>query len=330
MSTHTLPSDPAPVQGADLFPPAAYLIGAPKCGTTALGHYLSEHPGVSFSNPKEPHYFSRDLQGLCRCADLRGYRACFTPGERAELMIEGSVWYLYSETAISEILKARPDAKFIVMLRNPVKMLASLHRQLIHALDETEEDFRTAWGLSAARAAGERIPRSCRAPSTLVYTRTAAYGEMLSRLYARVPRERVMLLFQEDMLADTRATYRRALEFLGLEDDGRTYFPPINEAKRARSKLVRFVVSRAGPAREMVSRPIKRALGVESLGLIKKMDALNNRKLGKVPVPADLAEAIARHYADDMLRLQALVGRDLAALGWPMPASMPPKSAAGR
>ncbi len=87
MSTHSLPSDPEPACGSHLFPPAAYLIGAPKCGTTALGHYLSEHPGVSFSNPKEPHFFSHDLRGLCRCADLYGYRACFTPGLQTKLMM---------------------------------------------------------------------------------------------------------------------------------------------------------------------------------------------------------------------------------------------------
>ncbi|WP_226624673.1 sulfotransferase family protein [Alloyangia pacifica] len=329
MSTHSLPSDPEPVSGRDLLPPAAYLIGAPKCGTTALGHYLAGHPGVSFSNPKEPHYFSHDLRGLCLCPDEATYRELFAPGDEARVAMEGSVWYFYSETAISEILKARPDAMFIVMLRNPVKMLASLHRQLIHALDESEEDFRKAWDLSDARAAGRSIPRSCRAPSTLVYKRTAAYGEMLSRLYARVPRERVLVLFQEDMRLDTPGVYRRALTFLGLKDDGRLDFPSINEAKRARSRLVRFVVSRARPARELVSRPIKRVLGVESLGLLKKVDALNTAKLAKVPVPPDLAEEIAETYAEDMLLLQELVGRDLAALGWPVPAPVLPKSAAG-
>lgn len=328
MSTHSLPSDSGQVFRADLFPPAAYLIGAPKCGTTALGHYLAGHPGVGFSNPKEPHYFSRDLRGLCLCDDLEAYGATFAPGPQPEVLMEGSVWYLYSDSAISEILKARPDAKFIVMLRNPVKMLASLHRQLIHALDENEEDFRTAWDLSDARAAGKNIPRSCRAPSTLLYKRTAAFGEMLSRLYARVPRERVLVLFQEDMRADTPGIYRRTLAFLGLEDDGRRDFPSINEAKRARSKLVRYVVTRAGPARQLVSRPIKRAFGLESLGLLKKLDALNTAKLAKVPVPADLAEEIAATYAEDMLLLQLLVGRDLADLGWPMPDPARPKSAA--
>lgn len=329
MSTHSLPSDPEPVSGTDLFPPAAYLIGAPKCGTTALGHYLAQHPGVSFSNPKEPHFYSHDLKGLCLCEDLETYRANFPTPPRAEVMMEGSVWYLYSDTAITEILKARPDAKFIVMLRNPVKMLASLHRQLIHALDENEEDFRKAWDLSEARAEGRSLPRRCRAPSTLLYHRTAAFGEMLSRLYARVPRERVLVLFQEDMRSHTAETYRQAVEFLGLNDDGRAEFPSINEAKRARSKLVRFVVSRAGPAREMVSRPIKKVLGVQSLGLLRKMDELNNTKLAKVPVPDDLAAEIAETYAEDMLLLQALVGRELASLGWPVPDPARPRSAAG-
>ena len=41
--------------------PNFFIVGAPKCGTTALSHYLRQHPRIFFSLPKEPHYFATDL-----------------------------------------------------------------------------------------------------------------------------------------------------------------------------------------------------------------------------------------------------------------------------
>jgi len=298
-----------PLPESALFPPAHYIIGAPKCGTTALARYLSEHPSVSISRPKEPHYFSTDLGRLRRCTDEAGYRGCFASDPGGRLLLEASVWYLYSEDAIASILRVRPDARFVVMLRDPVRMLASLHRQLLRALDEDEPDFERAWNLSDRRARGECIPPGCRAPKTLIYTRTAAFGEMIERLFSQVPRDQCLVLFQEDMQADTGAVYRQTLDFLGLEDDGRQNFPRINEASRSRSRAVQYVIARGKPVREAVSRPIKRLLGCESLGVMKKVNDLNTAKIGPVGLSSQMVDTVADHYAADGRRLKELLGR---------------------
>ena len=52
--------------------PDFFILGAPKCGTTALSEYLRQHPRVFVSRPKEPHYF---------CADFDYY---YAPGQRSE------------------------------------------------------------------------------------------------------------------------------------------------------------------------------------------------------------------------------------------------------
>lgn len=294
--------------GADtFFPPRGYIIGAPKCGTTALAQYLAGHPQIAFSKPKEPHYFSADLPGLQRTRDPERYRAFFAPGPQTRLMAEASVWYLYSQTAAREILQARPDARFIVMLRSPARMLPSLHRQLVNAFDEDVEDFETAWRLSAQRARGERIPRRCRAPATLVYTRTAAFGAMLERLWQTVPRAQTLVLFQEEMQADSGKVYRRALEFLGLPDDGRQAFPRVNAAKRARSRLLSYAIARGGPLRELASRPVKKALGIRSFGITKRLKQANAAAVRPAPLSPALEQEIARHYAEDARRLAALL-----------------------
>lgn len=307
--------------GADtIFPPRGYIIGAPKCGTTALAQYLAAHPQVAFSKPKEPHFFAADLPGLRRSADPQHYRGFFAPAPQTRLLAEASVWYLYSQSAVPAILQARPDARFIVMLRSPVRMLPSLHRQLVNAFDEDVEDFETAWHLSDERARGGRIPRRCRAPETLVYTRTAAFGAMLQRLWQWVPRAQTLVLFQEEMQADTGTVYRRALEFLGLEDDGRQAFPRINAAKRPRSRLLSYAIARGGPLRELASRPVKKALGLPSLGITRRLKQANAAAARPAPLSPALEQEIIRHYAADSRLLAELLN---GHPGWPAPARRP-------
>lgn len=298
--------------------PGAFIAGAPKCGTTALAHYLARHPGVAVSEPKEPGYLATDLPGLAVVQSEADYLALFaTPG--AALRIDASIWYLYSETAIANILARRPDARFIVMLRNPVKMIPSLHRQLLNVLDEDEADLAAAWRLSAARAEGRHLPPRCRAPKTLLYTETAAFGAQLERLFARVPREAVLVLFQEELQRDPRALYARVLAFLGLPDDGRTSFEIVNEAASFRHAGLQSLIKRDHPALHGLARPLKAALGLKSLGFRRALDRLNRRRPeAGAPAPA-LAAEIAAHYRDDMRRLATLLGRDLGAeFGWPL------------
>lgn len=306
-----------PTDGADLVPPAAYIIGAPKCGTTALAAYLAEHPDVAFSRPKEPHFFAGDLPGLRRTAEPERYRAMFAAGTGHSLAMEGSVWYLYSSEAVARIEAARPGARYIVMLRDPLAMLPSLHRQLLNALDEDETDFARAWDLSEARARGERVPGTCRAPSTLIYTRTAAFGAMIQRLFATVDRERCLIFFQEDMRRDTGAVYRRCLDFLDLPDDGRTQFPRVNEASRDRSRVIKYVTARGGPVREAISRPVKRVLGRQSLGILRRVQAMNTARSEAPPLSPALRDRIAAAYAEDLALLVELLPehRDVLA-GW--------------
>ena len=137
----------------------ACVVGAPRCGTTSLASFMKHHPDVSFSSVKEPHFFSQyDLNGastdeLRRRVDdqyLSRYFAHHT-GDRP-LLAEASVSYLYTPERMEPILRLRPDAKFIIAVRDPLEMLPSLHRRLLYLGDETVTDFERAWALTAERA----------------------------------------------------------------------------------------------------------------------------------------------------------------------------------
>ena len=104
----------------------AFIVGAPRCGTTSLSKYLRAHPDVGFSRIKEPHFFAQnDLRDLpmndLRETVRREYLDRYYRGrEGRPLHAEGSVTYLYFPEQLEPILRLWPRAKFVVGVRHPL------------------------------------------------------------------------------------------------------------------------------------------------------------------------------------------------------------------
>src|SRR3954468_1950993 len=113
--------------------PSFFIVGAPKCGTTSLNDYLRQHPRIFIPERKELHYFGSDLTFLKTQRPTREeYLAHFAAAQPQQIAGEASVWYLYSQLAAREIHDFCREAKFIIMLRNPVDMMHSLHSQYLY------------------------------------------------------------------------------------------------------------------------------------------------------------------------------------------------------
>jgi len=219
--------------------PNFFIVGAPKCGTTALSEYLRGHPNVFFSQPKEPHFFATDFPNKRIIATFEEYIDLFHEVQPNHLRVgEGSVWYLYSREVVQNIYEYNPEARLIVMLRNPVDLVHSLHSQLLLSIDEDEKNFERAWNLQELRKSGKRIPKKCRTPAFLQYRDVGKLGAQIERLLEVFPKEQVKVILFEDFVANTKAVYEDVLSFLGLDSDGRKLFPRINENKQYRMRLL--------------------------------------------------------------------------------------------
>lgn len=292
--------------------PDFFIAGAPKCGTTALVEYLRTHPQVFISELKEPHYFATDMEGKRSVKDRAEYEALFdAAGPQHGAVGEGSVYYLYSEQALANVRRYAPGARIIAMLRNPVELIPSLHAQFLYSRNEDETDLARAWDLIDERAAGRRIPRRCSDPKLLRYDRIARLGEQLERLLGLFPARQVMWIFFDDFVRDTRAEYLRVLDFLGLEDDGRKVFPPVNQHKRHRLSAVGNFTQR--PPRRLVRAGLraKKLLGIERLGLLKRLRSINRVDGRRAPLSPRMRARILAAYRDDIERLSELTGRPL-------------------
>lgn len=295
--------------------PDFFIVGAPKCGTTALSEYLRAHPQVGFSRPKEPHYFCTDFSprfGQVSTEDE--YRACFAhvPGN-VRAIGEASVWTMFSNEAVPNLLRVAPHARLIAMIRNPIDLVRSHHTQLLYTRDETVADLAAAWALQGERAAGRSLPRSCREPRILQYAQVAALGTQVARLRALVPAERLHVIVFDDLVRDPGAVYARVLGFLDLPDDGQHNFTVINEAREHRSTLLGDFVQRPSPGLVRTALALRDRLGLRRLGVLDRLREWNTRSATRSSMAPALRVEIGAALRDDVALLSDQLGRDLRA-----------------
>lgn len=286
--------------------PNFFIIGAPKCGTTSMSEYLRKHPDVFFSDPKEPHYFNTDFSyNQRKFHSKEEYLKLFEGAASYKAVGEGSVFYLYSKEAVPNILSFNPDAKFIVMLRNPVDMFYSFYYQMRLNMVEDKKTPADAWFLQSERRNGEDIPKFCPDRKMLDYEAICKLGNQLVRLHEYVSDDRIFYIYLEDMKKDTLAVYRKTLKFLNVPYDGRRSFPVINKKERNHSNSMRYVINLLGG--------MKRDLGIKKgLGLLNKMKEML-KKTDKVRKTSSKLNNILREcFEDDIRLMESITNRDLS------------------
>lgn len=196
--------------------PNFFIVGAPKCGTTSLSHWLNQHPSIFLSAVKEPHFFNTDM-GNCRRKSFRKYLDLFADATDEHKAIgEASTWYFYSEAAIRNIVAKFPQSRIIVCLRNPIEMAVSLHNQLVTALNEHLNDFEDAWNAQAERRNGCQISKYCIDSAMLQYKDVCSLGAQLDRVARQIPMEQLYWVFLDDMEQNPVEEYSRICCFLGV------------------------------------------------------------------------------------------------------------------
>jgi len=294
--------------------PNFFIGGAPKCGTTALYYYLKDHPNIFLPTLKEPHYWCEDLPGLRKHKTLSEYLELFDSSTSKHLAIgDASATYLFSKVAFKKIFEKMPDAKIIIMLRNPVDMVYSLHSELLYNCNEDVKDFETAWFLQDQRKKGGHIPSTCREPQMLQYFNWGENGRHLSRLYDIFPRHQIKVILFDDFKKSVSTIYKEVLQFLDLPDDNRTEFPVINMNRTLRNRSVaEFMINLPKPIR-FASSKVKQLLGIKYWVFIPHLySLLNVRKRNRSPLPLRLRQTLQEQFKSDIDLLSRLLDRDLS------------------
>jgi hypothetical protein len=294
--------------------PNFFIVGAPKCGTTALYRYLRLHPNIYMPTKKEPHFFARDLGSYPAINTVEDYTALFMGAEpRHHRVGEASVYYLRSAVAIPNILAFNPEARIIAMFRNPVEMVHSFHSQLLYWSEEIVTDFETAWRLQEPRRRGLDLPPKSRGAFLLQYAEMAQFGSQAERLLSVVPAGQAKLILYDDFAASPRQVYSEVVEFLGLPPDERTEFPRINDNKRAKVAWLRNFIRKPPPVLREAYREVKARVGRKRLDAIRQgvIERLTVKERRDPLSPAFRAELVDV-FRDEVALLSRLLGRDLS------------------
>lgn len=286
--------------------PNFFIVGAAKSGTTSMYRYLEQHPDVYMPSFKEPHWFARvkPSSGLIvhSVTSEDEYLQLFEGWKGEQAIGEASPSYLWDVAAPDRIKQEVPDARIIVLLREPVGRAFSHYlmdvregleeRLFLEAVQEDYASQEKGWGISH------------------LYVELGMYCEQISRYLDRFGRENVLILFFEEVFADPESTLRtleRTLDFLGVcstMPNGIDFRRRYNPHAVPRGRISRSML-RASGIRNMA----RRLLPERSKQFLRERVILSRAE--KPEVDPQAVEFLRRIYAPETACLESVLRREL-------------------
>jgi hypothetical protein len=292
--------------------PDFFIVGAPKCGTTALYAYLSDRADIFMPSVKEPNFFASDLNVRRQVPNETTYKKLFSGARPDQLCGEASVWYLLSTVACRDILQTRPDARLIAMIRNPIDMALSWHAQLVYSLWEEEKDFKKSWDLQERRAASLcTYPRIVDEPRLFQYREICALGTQLERFCSTVPESQRLILMFDDLHSNAQSVYERVLNFLNLPQDGRTDFPKINERKSHHYNGFANTLRSMSNGMSPVKNYLRKFFPNIPSSILKPLYDLQSAAEDRPKPSPEMMEILIKDFTPEITKLENILQRDL-------------------
>lgn len=291
--------------------PTFLVIGAGRSGTTSLHEYLAQHPQVFVCAEKSPNFFvagdplpeweGPHLRAMARrwVSDARAYEALFAAAGTALARGDVSPVYLQSLNAPERIRLRYPDVKIVAILREPVE------RAYAHYLGRRRDGLETRANFAEAVADERRRPM----PDVVAfgsYLGCGRYHHFLRPYYERFPRERIRVFLYEDLTRDARALMRDLFESIGVNPG----FEPDMARRRGQTGIVGHRMARLLWTQSVGLRTAIRPWLPRSVR--DQVAPVVFRRLERPSMdPATRAE-LRRLFANEVRRLQELIGRDLS------------------
>jgi hypothetical protein len=218
-----------------------FIVGAPKAGTTSLYHYLSEHPQVEMSSQKEPDYFSDKAineQGMYyaknRVNTLDKYESLFVQKE-AVVYGEGSVSYLFYDNVAEDIKKYNPNAKIIIMLRNPIERAFS-HYLMDYRLGLISDSFENVIAKKSKHKNAHLFYQQ--------YIEVSKYATQIQRYLDFFEKDSILFIDYDDFKKNVSETVDKTYNFLNISAEfAADINTKYNTFTMPKNKVIRFIYS---------------------------------------------------------------------------------------
>ncbi len=305
--------------------PNFFVVGTGKAGTTSLYHYLSQHPRIYMSPIKEPCYFAseiraenydrtlhRHIPGLSRelpqltndgrrsgwlVSEWEDYRKLFKDVGAETAIGEASSAYLWSETAAGNIASCLPDARIIMILRDPSERAFS---QYLHQL---------AVGLirSTFREHLEKCMRNDGRNLSVYHPllEVGLYHRQVKRYLERFPQDNIRIFWYEEAWGRPGRLLEDIFQFLAVD----ATFRPDTSRKNLERKAPRFAAINYAAKRLHITHWLNEATPSKLRPVIIKL--LFRKGRGVAMDPKD-RQYLIDYYREDVTKLASLLDRDLS------------------
>lgn len=291
--------------------PNFFIVGAAKSGTSSLDKYLGQHPDVYIPPKKEAHFYSipdfpatflgpgDDGMNQYTIRDQSVYNALFDDVAGEKAIGESSVFYLYYPGTAQRIYDELPDAKIIIMLRNPVDRAFSAYMHLIR--DEREHvSFEES-------LANEEKHKQNHFEPMWYYRELGLYSEQVKRYVDLFGQKQVKVIIFEEFARNPVKGVQEVARFLGVSDD---FIPDTsvrhNESGVPKSRWLYNFISRPNGLKEIV-KPLFPAAVRERLG-----NQAKSMVLERASMSSDTRASLSAYFESDISELERLLQRDLS------------------
>lgn len=297
--------------------PNFIIIGAAKSGTTALYHYLKQHPEVYLSAVKETRYFAFNEQGVLEgfrsevvddvdlvntsIRNLDDYQILFKGATDQKAIGEISPIYLVSPKAPERIRKLIPEVKLIAILRNPIDRAYSAFIHAVRDGRESQIDLATCNMKDV-----KKIVESWREKGNIIGE--GYYFQHLSRYFRMFESNNIKVVLYDDLKLDTQDLLKELFSFLEISHD---FVPDTSSLHNVggipKNALLYSLLKKSFFPKYL----LKKFLSDEHYQVL--FNSIRNMNLVKSPsLTEEFRKEISQIYLEDIGHLQKLLDRDLS------------------
>ena len=287
-----------------------FVLGAQKAGTTALHHYLAQHPRIFLPAIKETHFFNDGHEEYRYGVDHYLERYFAGVGDD-QIAGEVDPEYLYFPECAGRIADAFPDARLIFIFRDPVSRANSHYwmnvRRGWESLSLGEALEREEARLEEARP---KWPRS-KELSRYSYVSRGFYYRQVKNYLARFPRENMLFLLSHDLGEDAAGTMAKVYDFLGVDylEPQRLSNSQRNRSAQPRSRMLRDLVNRPSPLKSAARLLLPRDARAAIWSLV---DRWNKKGMKVPPMEPAVEQELRERFRSDLISLSELLQVDLS------------------
>ncbi|WP_414039646.1 sulfotransferase family protein [Acidithiobacillus sp. M4-SHS-6] len=288
--------------------PNFYIVGAVKSGTTSLYAYLKQHPQVFLPEMKEPHYFAQVRPApeqdhlIQRVSSAQEYQQLYRGAENFFCVGDASPSYLWCPEASERIYQVRPDARIIVILRDPVQ------RAYAHYLMDHNEGVIDVPFLEALKNDWTRPDKGWGVSQ--LYLELGQYAGQISRYQERFGTQNVHVCLLEDLQKNPAHLLLEITQFLGID-------PQAIHSMNLQSVHNAYRLPRGNWARFLASHPVSRHIG-EHFFPRRWGDYIWRHvflmESSKPPMDIEARLFLQAFYEPEIQQLEKLLGREFPEL----------------